>query len=114
MPSLDLSGYNTGDEGRPLHAYVVLTIIYNAIFGGFLLLVRRRGKTRDLARQATPGNLPLFGIATYALSRLIAKDWVISPLRAPFTTYEGPASGSEVNERPRGHGMRLALGELIT
>ena len=88
--------------------------IFNSIFAAFLVLVRWRGRSEDLARQATLSNVLLFGVATHKLSRLISKDWVTSPLRAPFTTYEGPASGSEVNESPRGHGMRLAFGELIT
>jgi hypothetical protein len=111
---LDLDGYSKAGEERPLRAYAVLAVVYNAIFGGFLLLARRRGKLDDLAGQATPGNLLLYGVAAHNLSRLIAKDWVTSPLRAPFVTYEGPASGPEVNERPRGQGMRLALGELVT
>ena len=114
MLLLDTSGYNKGDDERPLRAYALLAIVYNTIFGGFLLLARRRGKMDELARQATLGNVLLYGVATHKLSRLIAKDWVTSPLRAPFTTYEGHASGSEVNETPRGHGMQLALGELIT
>lgn len=114
MPSLDLDGYSRSGEERPLRAYAVLAVIFNTIFGGFLLLVRRGGKTSALVEQATPGNLLLLGVATHKLSRLIAKDWVTSPLRAPFTTYEGAASGPEVIESPRGHGMRLALGELLT
>ena len=114
MPLLDLDGYSKAGEERPLGAYAVLAVVYNALFGGFLLLARRRGMLDDLARQATPGNILLLGVATHKLSRLIAKDWVTSPIRAPFTTYEDPASASEVNERPRGHGMRLALGELLT
>jgi hypothetical protein len=113
VPLLDLDGYSKADEERPLRAYAVLAVVYNALFGGFLVLARR-GKLDDLARQATPGNILLLGVATHKLSRLISKDWVTSPIRAPFTTYEGPASASEVNERPRGHGMRLALGELLT
>lgn len=114
MPLLDVGGYSKPGVERPLRAYAILAAIYNTIFGVFLLLVRHRGLSRDIARQATPGNLLLLGVATHKLSRLIAKDWVTSPIRAPFTTYEGQASGPEVNESPRGHGMRLALGELLT
>lgn len=114
MLVLDLNGYAADSDDRPLRAYALLAVVFNAIFSGFLLLVRRRGLTRELAAQATAGHLLLLGVATHKLSRLIAKDWVTSPLRAPFTTYEGPASGPEVNESPRGHGMRLALGELLT
>ncbi len=100
MPSLDLGGYSSNEE-RPLRAYAVLAVIFNAFGGGFLLLVRRLGLTSELAKQAIPGNLVLLGVATHKLSRLIAKDGVTSPLRAPFATYDGQASGPEVIERPR-------------
>jgi hypothetical protein len=35
-------------------------------------------------------------------------------MRAPFTKYEGPAGSGEVDERPRGSGVRRAIGELIS
>ena len=114
MPLLDFRGYTKDGEERPLRSYALLTLIYNALFAAFLLLVRRRRKLDELTSQATVGNLLLLGVATHKLSRLISKDWVTSPIRAPFTTYEEPASASEVSERPRGHGMQLALGELLT
>jgi hypothetical protein len=39
---------------------------------------------------------------------------VTSVVRAPFTTYEGPAGSGEVEERPRGTGLRRAIGELVS
>ena len=39
---------------------------------------------------------------------------VTSPLRAPFTHYEEPAGDGELNESVRGHGVRHAVGELIS
>jgi hypothetical protein len=56
----------------------------------------------------------LMGVATHKLSRLISKDRVTSPLRAPFTEYEEPTSASEVNEKLRGTGLQRALGDLIS
>ena len=108
------TGYSEPGDERPLGAYALLALVYNGLFGGFLLIARRRGLERRMAEQARPTNVLLLGVATYKLSRLIAKDWVTSPLRAPFTTYEGPASGPELRESPRGHGLRRALGELLT
>jgi hypothetical protein len=58
----------------------------------------------------------LISIATHKLSRLLAKDSVTSPLRAPFTRYQEPSGESEVNEEVRaeegsaGH----AVGELLS
>ena len=48
------------------------------------------------------------------MARLLTKDTVVSPIRAPFTRFEGPGGPSEVNERVRGRGWRHAIGELIT
>lgn len=42
IPLLDLDGYGKADEERPLPAYAVLVVVYNALFGGLLLPLRRR------------------------------------------------------------------------
>jgi hypothetical protein len=62
----------------------------------------------------TARDTALIGIATHKASRLLAKDAVASPLRAPFTRYEEPAGDGELNESVRGHGTRHAIGELLT
>jgi hypothetical protein len=54
----------------------------------------------------TPFELGCMGIATHKVSRLVAKDAVTSPLRAPFTRFEGPAGDAEVAERVTGTGSR--------
>jgi len=53
-------------------------------------------------------------VATHKLSRLIARDPVTSPLRAPFTEYRGPAGPAELREDVRGQGARKTIGELVT
>lgn len=78
---------------------------------GPLLLVRRRG--RELPRNPAPGDLVLIGVASHKLSRLIGKDKVTSPLRAPFTELEGRGGPGEFEERSRGSGVRKAIGELL-
>lgn len=100
------------NEERPLTAYVILVGLFNAVFAGFLLLLRR--SRRDLPVRIAPGDLVLLAVSTHKLSRLLTRDWVTSFYRAPFTTYKGGAGGPEVNEEPRGHGMQRALGELFT
>ena len=37
-----------------------------------------------------------------------------SPLRAPFTRFEGPQGNAELAEEVRGSGARKAVGELVT
>jgi hypothetical protein len=39
---------------------------------------------------------------------------VTSPLRAPFTSYEGTSGPAELREEVRGTGARKTVGELIT
>jgi len=39
---------------------------------------------------------------------------VTSPLRAPFTRYEGPSGPAELTEQVRGQGSRKTVGELIS
>ena len=96
------------DEHRPLAAYGLLTAAFGALLGGGAAALRERLPERP---QAT--DVALAGVATYKISRLLAKDRVTSVLRAPFTRYEGESGPSEVSESPRGRGLRLALGELL-
>jgi hypothetical protein len=106
-----IPGYS--DEPRPLSGYLMLAGLFNAIFAGVLLL--RRQQKGSLPSRISATDLVIAGIATHKLSRLIAKDWVTSPLRAPFTEYEGPADlPAELSESPRGSGLRFAMGELLT
>jgi hypothetical protein len=101
------SGYSS--EHRPLGSYALLSTAFNAALGGFVAARRN-----DLPQRIEPYDLVLMGAATHKLSRLIAKDKVTSAFRAPFARYEGSAGPAEVSEEPRGTGMRLAIGELVT
>ncbi len=106
-----ISGYSP-DKDRPLASYAVLTALFNAIFAGFLLSVKRTGRT--LPERVALSDLLLLGVATHKLSRLITKDFVTSWYRAPFTRFSGSAGDGELEEEVRGKGMRHAIGELLT
>src|SRR5688572_6009726 len=80
------------DEHRPLRAYLGLMGIFNLLFAVFLLLVKRGN--RPLPERVGLADIVTLGVATHKASRLLAKDAVTSPLRAPFTTYEGSGSMS--------------------
>jgi hypothetical protein len=56
----------------------------------------------------------LLSVATHHAARLITKDKVTSVARAPFTEYERSGDPGEVEEHPRGHGVRKAIGELVS
>lgn len=94
---------------RPLGSYAFLTTIFNTAFAGALVVGRER-----IPERFSAGDLALMAVGTHKLSRLIAKDRVTSAVRAPFTRYEGSAGPAEVNERPRGRGLRRAVGELLS
>ena len=106
-----LDGYAPGGEERPLGSYSVLTATFGAGFAGALLAAHRRG--HPLPGQFSAKDVVLTGIATHKLSRLIARDKVTSFARAPFTRFQQKAGHAEVDEEPRGSGMKLAIGELL-
>jgi hypothetical protein len=111
--SADKAGIVEGyaHEHRPLLGYSMLTAGFFAGFAGALLAARRSG--RELPGRVGPWDVITAGAATHKLSRLLAKDRVTSFLRAPFTEYEDSSGHGELEEKPRGRGLRLATGELV-
>jgi hypothetical protein len=95
---------------RPLGGYVVLSAGFFAAFGGALVAARAGGKELDRPGLA---DVALAALATQKVSRLISKDKVTSFIRAPFTRFEEKAGHGELEEEPRGEGLRYATGELL-
>ena len=98
------------DQHRPLGAYTALIAAFNGLAAAGLLAAHRAGR---LPERFAAGDLALAGVATYRLSRLIARDRVTSGLRAPFTRFQDDAGHGEVDEAARGRGLRRAIGELL-
>ncbi len=98
-------------EERPLGGYVALMGVYSVATGAAVLAVRRAGK--PLPERISVGDVVLIGVASHKISRTITKDKVTSFLRAPFTRFQAPSGQGEVDEEPRGHGLQLAIGELL-
>jgi hypothetical protein len=112
LPGTTGAEYAAAADGpRPLGGYAVLSGAFGAAFAGSLLAARAAG--RELPERLSAEDVLLAGIATHKLSRLIAKDKVTSFLRAPFTRYQESAGHGELDEQPRGRGLRLATGELL-
>jgi Protein of unknown function (DUF1360) len=101
-----------GEQDRPLGGYSVIVGAYVAALGALTGLGRVRGAR--LPDRVDVQDTVLLCVATHKASRLLAKDAVTSPLRAPFTRYEEPAGEGEVNESVRGTGVQHAVGELLT
>jgi Protein of unknown function (DUF1360) len=102
---------NAQGEEKPMGSRLALVAIYNGLVGAFLLARSRSG--RSLPERIGVGDLLLAGVATHKLSRVITKDRVTSPLRAPFTEFEEEGGPGEIEEKPRGRGLRRAIGELL-
>jgi len=106
-----VSSYAPASERPPLLSYATLMGVFAALFGSGLVAAKRTG--RELPTRIGGADLVTIGVASHKLSRLIAKDKVTSPLRAPFTELEGQGGPGELEERSRGTGARKAIGELL-
>lgn len=101
-------------EHRPLGGYTAELAGYGALVGAVALAARAGRAT--LPERLPAADVALLSVATHKLSRLLAKDAVTSPLRAPWVRYDDAAGPGEVNEQvryPHG-GPRHALAELVT
>ena len=94
---------------RPLAIYVGLMGTFGAALGAVLLTAEARGR---LPERIPAQDLLLAGVAGHKLARLIAKEEVTAPIRAPFVATR--IEDGEPEEEPAGSGVRRALGELLT
>lgn len=101
-------------EPRPLTGYLAAMGTYTSVVGALAALVRVT--RRPVPERPTVGDVVLVSIATHKLSRLVSKDAVTSPIRAPFTRYDRPIGSGEVMEQVRDEGSptRHAIGELLS
>jgi hypothetical protein len=99
-------------DERPLRGYVAVMSAYTA--GAALVAGIARLTGRRLPERIPGNDLVLMAVATHKISRLITRDAVTSPLRAPVTRFAAAPGEAEVIEVPRGSGARHALGELLT
>jgi hypothetical protein len=104
-------GYAPGQQ-QELQGRVVLMAVFASLCSGFAAWFTRSG--RKLPDRIGIGDLLLVSVATHKAARLIAKDRVTSPLRAPFARFEHAGGPGEVAEEPRGRGLRRSIGELVT
>jgi hypothetical protein len=101
------------DDQVDLPGYAASIGSYAAVLSTLLLVGRRRG-TR-LPKAYNLQDVVLGGVAVHKFSRLLSKSSVMSPVRAPFTSFEQASGSAEHVEEPHGeHGLRHTLGELLT
>lgn len=93
--------------------YAVVIAVYASLVAVIALVLRRRG-TR------LPDRIPLIdlgitAIATQRAARLLAKEPITSPARAPFTEFVSVSGPAELEERAREDSMlRHTIGELLS
>lgn len=104
--------YSRGSD-RPLGGYLATLSTYSAVVAGLTAAARLTGR-RLPDEPMRPRDVMLAAAATHKLSRILTKNPVTSPLRAPFTSYEGTEGPAELAEEVRGHGVQKTIGELIT
>lgn len=107
-----LAGYAPPERRPPFLPYLGFMGLFGALLAAALTVAKRQG--RELPERVPAAELLLVGTASHKLSRLLSKDKVTSPLRAPFTELEGRGGPAELEERSRGTGARKAIGELLT
>jgi Protein of unknown function (DUF1360) len=106
-----MQGYAPPAQRSSLLSYATLMGVFAILVGAIAALARRQG--RSLPERVGAGDLVTIGVAAHKLSRVIAKDKVTSPLRAPFTELRGASGPAELSESARGDGLRRAVGELL-
>jgi hypothetical protein len=97
---------NTATQDPPTRPadYAALSVGWALALGGLLVASRDQ---RDEPLRA--GEVVPLGVATFALSKLVAKEKVDRWVREPFV--EERADGER---RPKGSGLQYAIGELLT
>lgn len=106
-----VNAYLAGTQDElPLGGYAVLMSIY---IGAFTTLVVAARRSRRLPKRIAVSDILLLGVATHKLTRIVARERVTIPLRAPFTEYRGSDGAGQVKEQPRGPGLRRAVGSLL-
>ena len=108
---MSVAGYADPDERPPLAAYATFAAVFHAAMAGAVVAAKRSG--RELPERVDARDVVLIGTASYQLSRLVSKKKVTAFVRAPFTELEGKGGPAELEEKPRGSGLRRALGELL-
>ncbi|MCM3920816.1 DUF1360 domain-containing protein [Frankia sp. AiPs1] len=103
----------SGGEPRPLGGYLATLGTYGAVCASMVGVARLVGAAPP--ERVSAADLALVTVATHKLSRVLTKDPVTSPLRAPFTRFRGQSGPAELAEDAReSNGARHSLGELLT
>lgn len=85
--------------------YALLSATYGTLLTVLAVTAHRRSRAGTLALPQA-AELPVLGLATFALAKLMTKEKVETWIRRPFV--------DEERQQPRGRRLRYAVGELLT
>ena len=102
-PRESVNGSHTEPPTEP-YDYMALNAVFGALLAGVVVAARERSRGSE---PLTSRDLAVTGAATFALSKVIARERIGTWVREPFVEEEGDG-------RPRGRGLRHAVGELLT
>jgi hypothetical protein len=106
-----VEAYLAGSHDKlPIGGYAAMMSLF---IGSFATFVFAASRSRVLPRRVDFRDVVLLGLATHKLTRIVSRERVTIPLRVPFTKYEGSNGAGQVQERPRGRGLRRAIGSLL-
>ncbi|MEX0426362.1 DUF1360 domain-containing protein [Nocardioides sp. DS6] len=92
--------------------YLTVMSVFGSAVAAAGALSRVTGREPPAA-YAVP-DLVLGAVAAHKFARLVSKDGVTTPLRAPFTHFEENIGSAEVAESPREEPVRHVVGEMLT
>lgn len=97
----------------PAHiaGYATALGVFGTTALGVLLAGRKTGR---LSERYAVTDLAIGALALQAFTRVVAKDAVMTPVRAPFTEFEEVGAPAELNESPRPEHGKHTVGELLS
>jgi hypothetical protein len=103
------NGAQTWESDAPTqpHDYATINAVWISLLGGLIMATRGRASDDPIqGRELIP-----LAAATFAVSKAVARERIGSWVREPFVE-EDNVEGQR--QRPKGRGLRRALGELVT
>jgi hypothetical protein len=95
------SGANAPTEPND---YLALNAVFAALLAGVVIAARQKTRASE---PLTGRDLAVTGAASFAISKVIARERIGTWVREPFVEEED-------GKKPRGRGLRHAMGELLT
>ena len=104
-PTRDKVNGSRADTPTEPYDYMALNAVFAALLAGVVVAARERTRGSE---PLTSRDLAVTSAATFALSKVIARERIGTWVREPFVEEETDG------QQPRGRGLRHAVGELLT